>query len=178
MTSGSASRRWAVMNELSGWSNFIIYLCSSLCSRDKGFLIRRLGVIRCWGVSPSFPLRIPGTNGGQGGTDRMVLLRWWIIAKDLRRLSLSILSRLSDTLLRTCTPVIQSASIRARLARSHAILVRTVGSRGKIIEFRKWVRADGLAPLLPVRRAHFTVLVLPSTTSALIHQTKKKKYLR
>jgi hypothetical protein len=57
-----------------------------------------------------------------------------------------------------------------------AIFVRTVGSRGKVIELRKRIRADGLASLLPVRRAHFTVLVLPMTLHQhSVHHNKEKK---
>ena len=34
------------------------------------------------------------------------------------------------------------------------------GGGGKVIELRKGIRADGLAPFLPVRGTHFAVRVL------------------
>jgi hypothetical protein len=59
-----------------------------------------------------------------------------------------------------------------------AIFVRTVGSRGKVIELRKGIRADSLASLLPVRRAHFTVLVLPMAPHQhSIHHNEEEKIL-
>ena len=61
------------------------------------------------------------------------------------------------------------------------VFMRPIGSRRKVLEFRKGIRTDSLASLLPIHRTHFTMLILtPQSTinNAIHHNNERKKNIQ
>ena len=96
-------------------------------------------------------------------------------SKDLRRLYQFALDRQAG--LRGCARTSLSIGVHARALGSVRITILMCsvgGGSSKVIEFRKGVRADSLAPFLPVRRAHFAMRILRERISTRTIQHRQK----